>query len=92
MTESDSGLPKNFNPAQHARIHTVPSFNPQDLQPGVTLLYHDSKSGVFAVAEKSATEVRCWQCFGQKDGTVDCYQIPCPETPQVPPTNLRSLD
>jgi hypothetical protein len=92
MTDSGSGLPKNFNPAQHARVHAVPSFNSQDLKPGINLLYSDAETGVFAVAEEEAGEVRCWQCFGHPDGTVDCYQIPCPDTPKTPPTNVQAWD
>ena len=89
-------LGKGFKPEAHS--HKYPAMlrdiKPKDLHEGVNLLHTDGKHYILAEKEPEGggggdkPVIRCWNCTGNPDGTIDCFRIPCPWDPPNPPKNF----
>ena len=89
-------LGKGFKPEKHLHKYraALKGIKPKDLHEGVNLLHVEGKRYILAEKEPEGggggdkPVIRCWNCTGNPDGTIDCFRIPCPWDPPNPPKNF----
>jgi hypothetical protein len=73
-------LPEGFDPEEHDRRK-----RPEALSEGVHLIEHRPEAGFYLLAKVKGTgaakkTIRCWHCYKNPDGSIDCFEVDCPFT------------